>query len=132
MFAGVAITRSLTTVQAGLALNWNSSTAPTNGIIVYLSDGNILVDKCVAGTWSNVSTTAYTYSAGARLVVAKNGTEYRTYYNNALVKADTITDAGIITNTFHGLFSTDPSNTFDDYVVYATGSSGEYNALNAF
>lgn len=132
VLAGVAITRSLVEYQAGLALNWDSATVPANGIVVYLARGSIYVDKCVAGIWSNVSTTAYTYSAGARLVVVKNGTEYRTYYNNALIKANTIADAGILSNTFHGLFSTDSSSSMDDYVVYATGSSGEWSALDAF
>ena len=136
VLAGIAVVLANKGEPAGLALNWDSTTNPQNGVLVYFANPNgstqINVDKCVAGTWSNVSTTTVTYSAGARLVVVKNGTEYRVYYNNALVVANTITDAGIITNTLHGLFSTDPSNTFDDLTIYATGSSGEYNALNAF
>ena len=132
MYAGVAITKSNTYVQAGLALNWDSASSPTNGLIVYLSGGNIYVDKCVAGTWTNVSTTAYTYSAGARLVCTMNAGALRTYYNGALVKADTIADAGILTGTMSGLFSTDASSTLDDLTIYATGTGGEYSQLDSY
>lgn len=131
VMAGVAITRN-PLYACGLALNWDSSTSPANGVVVQLISNKIQVVKCVAGVWSQVSSTTYTYSAGARLVVAKNGTEYRTYYNNVLVKSDTISDAGILTGTYHGLFSTDASNTLDDLVIYATGTNGEYSALNAW
>ena len=132
VYAGVAMTRALLT-NVGLALNFDSASSPANGLLIY-SDGagNIKVDKIVAGSQTNVSTTAYTYSAGARLVVAKSGTEYRTYYNNALVKADTIADAGILTGTYHGLFSTDASNTLDDLTIYATGTGGEYSQLDSY
>lgn len=132
VLSGVAITRGSSAVAGGLALNWDSPSSPANGVLIYLLGANIYVDKYVAGVWSGVSTTAYTYSAGARLVVQKSGTSYRTYYNNALVKADTIADAGILSNTYHGLFSTDPTNTFDDLCIYATGTSNEYAALDAF
>lgn len=131
VMSGAAIGTN-TSAQAGLALNWDSSTSPANGVLVYTDGVSIKVDKCIAGVWSSVSTTAYTYSAGARLVVWHSGTEYRTYYNNSLVKSDTIADAGILTGTYHGLFSTSVENTLDDLTIYATGTSGEYSTLNAW
>lgn len=132
VMAGADVVRALST-QVGLALNWDSSSSPANGVLVY-SDGagNIKVDKYVSGSASNVSTTAYTYSAGARLVVHKSGTSYRTYYGNALVKVDTIADAGIVSNTLHGIFSTDAANTLDNLTIYATGSNGEYAELDRY
>ena len=132
VYAGVAITKSNTYVQAGLALNWDSASSPTNGLIVYLSGGNIYVDKCVAGTWTNVSNTAYTYSAGARLVCTMNAGALRVYYNGALITTATIVDAGILTGQLHGLFSSDASNTLDDLTIYATGTGGEYSQLDSY
>lgn len=128
--ASVAITKTAPLVSSGMALSWDSATVPNNGVIVELWGGNIYISKRVAGTWTNVSSTAFNYSAGAALVVAKAGTEYRVYYNNALVTVQTISDASIVNNTLHGLFSTDASNTFDNFVCYATGTGGEYAELD--
>lgn len=132
VFCSVALTRTSTLMQAGLAVNFDSTSSPTNGVLVYIYVTNIYIAKIVAGTWTQVSSTAYTYSAGARLVVAKNGTEYRVYYNDAFVVAVTISDAGIVNNTLHGMFSTDASNTLDDFTCYATGTGGEYATLDQY
>ena len=129
VFASAALTRADGAV--GLALSMDSSSNPANGVLVYLDGTNCKIDKIVGGSTSNVRTTAVTYSAGARLVVRKTGTEYRVYYNDALVgAANTISDAGIANNTLHGLFSTNASNTLDDFVCYATGTGGEYAELD--
>lgn len=129
VFASVALTRAAG--EVGLALSMDSASSPANGVLVYLDGTNCKIDKIVGGSVSNVRTTAVTYSAGARLVVRKIGTEYRVYYNNAPVgAANTISDAGIVNNTLHGLFSTNASNTLDDFVCYATGTGGEYAELN--
>jgi hypothetical protein len=76
--------------------------------------------------------TSITYSSGAVLRVSKVSTGYRVYYNNAFVNNATISDAGIVSNTKHGLFSTDPSNTLDNFVLYASGSGGEYAILDNY
>ena len=132
VLAGVAVVRG-TDNRAGLCLCADSATTPANFVLAYLDGlGNVRVDKCVAGTYTNVSTTAVTYSAGARLVVHHHGSLWRTFYNNLFVKADTISDAGIIVNTRHGLFSTSPNNTFDDYACYPVGTSAEYAQLTTF
>lgn len=129
VLASAALTRSAGSV--GLALSMDSASNPTNGVLVYLDGTNCKVDKIVAGSTSNVRTTAVTYSSGKSLVVAKAGTEYRVYYNDALVgAANTISDAGIVSNTLHGLFSTDASNTLDNFTCYATGTGGEYAELD--
>jgi len=81
------------------------------------------LEKNVAGTYTTVQSTAVTYSAGATLRVIKDGTKYRVYYNNALVGTEqTISDAGIISNTKHGLFSTYSGNTFDNFTLWPRGS----------
>lgn len=127
VFVGVEITVTADT-QAGLALNWDSSSNPQNGVIAYHDGSNCKLEKCVAGTWTTVVSAAATYSANARIVVSKIGTAYRLYYNNALVGSGTISDSGVVNNTKHGLFSTDSSNTLDNYAIYASGTGGEYDS----
>ena len=132
VYAGASVVRALSQ-QVGLALNWDSASSPANGLLVY-SDGagNIKVDKYVSGSPTNVSTTAFTYSAGARLVCTMNAGALRVYYNDALITTATIVDAGILTGQFHGLFSSDASNTLDDLTIYATGTGGEYSQLDSY
>ena len=119
-------------VQAGVALNLNSATTPTEGVVAYLTRTNattgatVTLDKfTTATTWTNVqAATAVTYSAGATLRVIKDGTKYRVYYNNALVGSEqTISDATLIDNTIHGLFSTYSTNSFDNFTLWPRGSS---------
>lgn len=128
VFEGIDIT-VVSGTQAGLALNWDNATTPTNGVIAYNDGTNAKLEKCVAGTWTTVVSAASTYSANARLVVSKIGTAYRLYYNNALVGSGTISDAGIVNNTLHGRFSTYEGNTLDNYTCYASGTGGEYDSV---
>lgn len=100
---------SLSAVQAGLVLNLDSVSAPANFTLVYYNrrDGKIYVDKCVAGTYTNIKATTTTYAAGAILAATKSGTSVTVTYNGAAVgTAGTIDDAGIVSNKIHGLFST--------------------------
>lgn len=132
VYAGVSVVRALGN-EVGLGLCWDSDSSPANGLKIH-SDGagNIKVDKYVAGVKTNVSTTAFTYSAGARLVSTMNAGALRTYYNGALVKADTIVDAAILTGTHHGGYSNGGVSTLDDLTVYATGTGGEYSQLDSY
>ena len=132
VYAGVAMARALLT-NVGLALNFDSASSPANGLLIY-SDGagNIKVGQDRCGSQTNVSTTAFTYSAGARLVCTMNAGALRVYYNDALITTATIVDAGILTGQLHGLFSTDASNTLDDLTIYATGTGGEYSQLDSY
>ena len=119
--------------QAGLCLNLDSAASPANFVLAYHDRTSAYLAKCVAGTYTTLIQIAATYSAGARLIVTKDDTKYRLYYNNVLIGTEqTISDAGIISNTRHGLFSTDASNTLDDFLVYARGNGGEYSALDTW
>lgn len=130
--AGVAVT-VVVGRAAGLCLNLDSASSPANFVLAYHDMMNACLLKCVAGVYTSLIATGATYSAGARLVVTKDGTAYRLYYNNALVGTEqTIADAGIISNTLHGLFSTDASNTLDDFVMYARGNEGQYASLDRY
>ncbi|MEZ4684195.1 MAG: hypothetical protein R2932_59290 [Caldilineaceae bacterium] len=130
VLATVAITRVAGSL-AGLVIALDSVATPANFILVFLDgSGYVRVAKVVAGTYTPLASTAITYSAGAELRVIKSGSAVRVYYNNALVGSElTISDAGIINNTLHGLFSTDAGNTFDNFTVYARGTAGDYDSV---
>lgn len=105
--ASVPVTLT-TGFQGGVALNWDSQSSPANGVIGYTDGTNCLLVKNVAGTWSTVITGAITYGAGKVVKVSKVGTSYSLFYNSIAVgTAQTISDAGIISNKNHGVFSTD-------------------------
>lgn len=118
--------------QAGLVLNLDSTSSPANFVIAYHDGINVKLDKNVGGTYTNLISAAVTYSAGATLRVTKDGTKYRVYYNNALVGSEqTISDAGIISNTNHGVFSTYSGNSFDNFTLWPRGTGGEYADIPA-
>lgn len=131
-YANITLENATSGKQAGLVLNLDNTAAPANFIIVYLDGaGNIIVDECVAGVYANkLAATAITYSAGATLAVMRSGTELRVFYNNAAVGGAVTMTAN--TNKNHGLFSTSPLNSLDNFLVMARGTSGEYAGLDAF
>lgn len=120
--------------QAGLVLNLDSTSSPANFLIAYHDGTNVKLDKNVGGTYTSLINTAVTYSAGATLRVITyhsdaNTLKVRVYYNNALVGSEqTVTDAGIISNTKHGLFSTYSGNSFDNFSLFARGTGAEYTS----
>ena len=129
VFAGVDIVLANGTQAAGMVLCLDSTGSPANFVVAYHDGTNANLVKCVAGTYTSVIASAATYSAGARLTVSKIGTAWRLYYNNALVSSGTISDAGITSNTKHGLFNTYPTtNTLDNFAVYASGSGANEHA----
>lgn len=135
VIADVAVTLPSATagVQAGLVLNLDSASSPANFVIVYLDgQGNVKLDKCVGGTYTNIIAPGITYVVGAVLRVIKDGTKYRVLYNNAEIGTEqTISDAGIINNTRHGLFSTYEGNLLENFIVWARGTGGEYQGLDS-
>ena len=110
-----------TITQAGLVLNLDSAGTPANFVMAYHNGTKAVLEMCVAGTYTTVITATTAYSANATLRVIKSGTSYSLYYNGAQVgTTHAISDAGIISNTIHGLFSTYSGNTMDNYLVVAT------------
>jgi hypothetical protein len=115
------------TVSADLVVATNSAAGLT---ISYVDTLNLVVafygnyvgmtfaalDKCVAGSWTRVIIASPAYSSGATIKVIKSGTGYSLYYNGTQVgTTQTISDAGIISNTKHGIFSLSSSNTIDNF-----------------
>ena len=103
----------LSNTQGGLVICLDSKTTPANFIIAYQTGNRIVVDKCVAGTYTELIGTSTTYGAGQILRLRKVGTTVQAYYNGLQISTDkTVSDAGIISNTRHGAFSTHNGNTF--------------------
>lgn len=122
-------------LAAGVALNFDSFSNPQNGTLVWLRNGNVAIQKLVAGTWTDIYDlpTSFTYSAGAKLMVVSDNVagEIRIFYNNALITSRTDTqDAGIKNNRYFGLFSGNIDQQIDDVVIWARGTSGEYSQLD--
>lgn len=97
--------------QVGVAARVDSATSPANFILALSVNTNgshsIHLTKCVAGTYTTVQTATVTYVAGARLRLVCSGNSASVYYNDVQIgSTQTISDAGIISNTLHGLFST--------------------------
>lgn len=106
---------------SGLALNWDSATNPQNGVIVDFDRDTLRLKKCVAGTWTVVTTAAVTYGAAYVTEIRKSGDQYSVYYNAVqVIAAQTIADAGIINNKRHGIFSTDSRATIDSFTCAPT------------
>ena len=111
--------------QAGIVTNLDSAATPANFIIVYHDGTSVVTEKCVAGTYTTIATVAAAYSANAPLVVRTrlSGSDLSVWvwYNNVYIGNYTVTDAGIISNTLHGLFSTHADNVCSDVNIYPTG-----------
>jgi hypothetical protein len=94
----------------GIMLNVDNPLNPQNYVTAYLGEYATL-EKWVAGVPTALIRVSYTFVADQVLKVIKTGTLYRLSYNGAQMGADqTISDAGIISNTTHALFSTHPTN----------------------
>lgn len=116
---------TLTTgTQAGVVSLLNSVSSPTNFLIAYHDGTNVKLDKCVAGTYTSLISTAVAFSSNAPIEIRRpSGNTFQLWYNGVQRGTDqTVSDAGIINNLRYGLFSTYAGNLFSefslgDYVV---------------
>ncbi len=115
--------------QAGLVLCLDSAASPANFLIAYHDGTKAHLEKCVAGTYTELIAATATYSANATLRVIKDGNSWDLFYNGAKVgTTQTVSDAGIKDNTIHGLFSTYASNTMDNFTIFPRKTG--YSILN--
>lgn len=124
------VTVSGTSFSGGV-ISLDSASNPQNYVLFYHDGTNAHLEKYVAGARTSLINTAATYNAGAPIQVVKFGTSYILYYNNAIVSTQqTVSDAGIISNTLDGIYSTASSNTCSNFVTRPLGSNNEYSGLD--
>lgn len=118
----------------GAALCLDDPDDPQNYLVVfrYLADRWRLI-KCVAGAITVVATSsaATPFAAGAWLWVAKGGDQVTVWYNGVrIISPQTVSDAGIVGNTRHGMFAaSDVPGLFGGCEIWARGTGGEYQIL---
>jgi hypothetical protein len=116
-------------VPPGVFAALDDPSNPLNFLVAYMNGSQIVVGKVVNGVYTNLAAVAAAYSADAPLILrtlpnATAGIDWWVIYNGAYVANGTVTDAGIISNTLHGLFSTSSDNVCSDVQIYpATGHS---------
>ena len=121
VLASVSLTSDVNAnAQSGLVTNLDSAASPANFLLAIYTDTNAILKKCVGGTYTTLISAAATYGAGyvLRLHTYRSGANLManlTYNGVAVGTEQTISDAGIIDNTIHGMFSTYEGNTLDNY-----------------
>jgi hypothetical protein len=110
--------------QSGIVLRLDSVTNPTNFVIAYVSgiqqsgyaNHTVVIEKCVNGTYTTLSTVVAAYGATKYFSAKANGTSISIYYGTTnygtLIATVTVSDATVVNNTRHGLFSTYSGNQF--------------------
>ena len=99
---------------AGVIVNLDSLSNPQNFVLGVHNGGSTAhLIKCVGGTYTNVLSNSVAFSAGATIEVRKTASStYQLWYGGSQRGADqTISDAGVISNTLHGVFSTQAGTT---------------------
>jgi lysophospholipase L1-like esterase len=103
----------------GIAYNWDQT--KQNGIIVNVSYGDSVVrlhiEKWLSGHRTEVSGAAFTFATDLELRVSRQGNVIYIDRNNELVTTATISDAAIVNNPYHGIFSTTPANQFGRFAI---------------
>jgi hypothetical protein len=111
--------------QAGVVICLDDEGAPANFLIAYHNGTNAVLEKCVAGTYTTLVSVAAAYVADKTIAVIKHGTSVTLYYNYVLIgTTQTVSDAGIISNTKHGIFSTYVDNRIDYFRVFPRHLAG--------
>jgi len=109
--------------QAGIALLLNSQESPTAGIVLYIDGTYLYVVKFISATeWTQLSRDAITYADGRIIkadITTTSGHVYLdAYYHGTKFQTQLdITDAAIISNTYHGVFSTYSGNSLDNFYI---------------
>lgn len=93
-----------------------------NFVLVYLNGfGQLVIDTCIAGVYTQVASVNATYAAGATLKVNRNASQQYTvtYNGTALISNQTILESAFDTATNWGVFTSYEGNTFDNVVFTA-------------
>jgi hypothetical protein len=103
--------------QAGVVANLDSASTPANFLLAYHDGTNVKLDKCVAGVYTNLISTAVAFSSTAQIEIRRpSGNTFQLWYNGSQRGTDqTVNDANIINNVHYGLFSTYGGNLFSEF-----------------
>lgn len=102
-----------------------------NYLLLRITATQILLDKVVAGVTTNLFTTAISYAAGAVLKVSTTGSILRGTYKDtgsAVTNFNAALPASTATN--HGLYTTDITNSFTNFIGWQAGSEGQHDYLD--
>lgn len=125
VFAGVKVTRS--GGVAGLVLRYYSA---AHYVYVVHTGTNVQVIKRLNNVETTLINVAIAYSAGAMLWGWADAHAYTAIYNGTQVSAPAVQYNEVLTiEPQFGLYTTDTTNTFDDFVVYALGNEGQYTNM---
>jgi hypothetical protein len=115
--AAAKIATLTTGTQAGAVSLLDSASNPKNFLIAYHDGSTVKLDKCVAGTYTNLVSVTVAFTANAQIEIRRpSGNTFQLWYNGTQRGTDqTVSDAGIISNTRYGLFSTHSANTFSEF-----------------
>ena len=104
--------------ESGIVLRLDSPINPQNFVVARLASGanKVLISKCVGGVYTLLSNIAATYGTAKYFSAKINGSSISIYYGTTdfgtLIATVTVSDASIVNNTRHGLFSTYSCNQF--------------------
>lgn len=93
---------------AGVFCNLDSLQNPQNFIVAYWNGLTVKLEKCVAGTYTQLISSGVSNEAGAPIELRRtSSTTYQVWLRGSQRGGDqTVSDSGIISNTLHGGFST--------------------------
>jgi len=118
ILADITLAAYTTGPEAGMVLRLDSAASPANFIIAYQDSGNVKIDECVAGVYTNLGTYASAYASGDSLRVSLDGNAWRLYK---------ITSAGVATLLGSGTTAvttgslTTPTGTYPGGYAYVGG-----------
>lgn len=118
-FIDVSINAVTAGAQIGIIWNLDSPTSPANFGMAYMDGTNLVVDKNVGGTYSNLASVAQavTQDQILRIENPAGSNVLDILYNGVSKATPTIADAGIILNTGIALFSTEANNAISKVVI---------------
>ena len=119
--------------HSGLAIRLNDPTPPTSGILAFFDQGSVTVVGVSGATWTQLFTAAKAFAANDNLQLIADGVNVRLIHLTSAGVATLIGStaaATITTGGYDDLFSTDPGNTLDNFMVYARGTGNEYAILD--
>ncbi len=118
-FIDVAINAATALSPIGIIWNLDDPATPANFGMAYMDGTNLIVDKNVAGTYSNLASVAQAVTQDQILRIENpvDSNVLDILYNGVSKATPTISDAGIISNTGIALFSTEANNAISKVTI---------------